>query len=165
MEAGNVFKAALQNDWLNAFPELSAFSKDKLYKLVGPLIIGIELIKMRSGEDYRLHFVVYSLWGVSWAYVKHQVYFGDMIESVKHELPVSLEGNLDLNSIIKIFNLTMIKNHRLDSDHFKAFYIDVETWLVELSEKVKNPQSFIHQVQINKEDRKISKLKSSEILF
>jgi len=231
MPIDNLTKKTIQNDWLNAFPELSPYSKDKLYKLVGPLIIGIELIKMRSGEDYRPHFVVYSLWGGKMGddikgclagptilkefhnkknlqftipYVKHEVYFRDMIESVKHELPVSLEGNLDLNSIIKMFNdylqtppLSVGKNSYLQAlmqaekmktvlyvaneekaeqilDEIKAvdwdltsfgdWNVNVMDWFKSLDKIIANRDHFIKQVNLNRQDSKISKLNSSEII-
>lgn len=55
-------KKKVTKDWLNAFPKLSAFAQNKLYKIAGPTIIGIELIKLPYSEEYRPHFVIYSLW-------------------------------------------------------------------------------------------------------
>ena len=52
-----IFKA-----WQNAFPQLTLYSQNNLYKKVGPIIIGIELIRLPRTEEYRPHFVMYPLW-------------------------------------------------------------------------------------------------------
>jgi len=220
-------KKKLSQDWQNTFPELSLFSRDKLYKTLGPIIIGLELIKLPFDDDYRPHFVAYPLWKkdikacLNYPFVLQEFYndknlqynlpydnvdenlYKDVIKKNSIQSPIKFNGDVTIKDVMyglevyakkapmlssrdsrayglfleakmkialyvndELANeiLTMIKNHRWDSDHFKAFNIDVGTWLAELSEEVKNPQSFIRQIQINKEDRKIIKLKSSEIL-
>src|SRR5688572_26669800 len=58
-------KAAKKNiklDWLGAFPNLRAHSQNKFYKILGPTIIGIELINLPNQPAYRPHLVCYPLW-------------------------------------------------------------------------------------------------------
>ena len=50
-------------DWSNSFPDLSIYKKNKIYKIVGPIVVGIELINLPNLNAYRPYFVVYSLWG------------------------------------------------------------------------------------------------------
>ena len=56
-------KKKVIEDWQNAFPQLTLYDQDKLYKVVGPVIIGLELIKLPRTDEYRPHFVIYSLCG------------------------------------------------------------------------------------------------------
>jgi hypothetical protein len=55
-------KKKISHNWLNEFPELSLFAQNKLYKVLGLFIIGIEIIKMPGSDDYRPYFVCYPLW-------------------------------------------------------------------------------------------------------
>lgn len=57
-------KKQITSSWLSQFPELTAYSQIKLYKVLGPMIIGIELLTVPRSEDYRPHFVIYPLWKV-----------------------------------------------------------------------------------------------------
>ncbi len=59
----NNMKKITFKKWGEIFPELKLYSSGKLYRRLGPLIIGIELIKLPWIEEYRPHFVMYSLWG------------------------------------------------------------------------------------------------------
>lgn len=55
-------KKIITEEWVKAFPDLSAYAQNKLYKIVGPFVLGIELINLPRSENYRPHFVIYSLW-------------------------------------------------------------------------------------------------------
>lgn len=55
-------KKIITEEWVKAFPNLSANAQNKLYKIVGPFVLGIELINLPRSENYRPHFVIYSLW-------------------------------------------------------------------------------------------------------
>jgi hypothetical protein len=55
-------KKSVYASWLNHFTDLSAYNKGNFYKVLGPNIIGIELIKLPFSEDYRPHFAIYPLW-------------------------------------------------------------------------------------------------------
>jgi hypothetical protein len=49
--------------WLNLFPDLKAFHENKLIKILGPTVVGIELVPLPRVPKYRPYFVVYSLFG------------------------------------------------------------------------------------------------------
>lgn len=55
-------KKIITDEWLKTFPNLNALSRNKLYKIIGPFICGIELVNLPRSQEYRPHFVVYSLW-------------------------------------------------------------------------------------------------------
>jgi hypothetical protein len=114
-------------DWENALPQLTLYAKNKLYKRVGPLIVGIELVKLPMSDEYRPHFVLYPLWkkdvktsldypiilneyynkkGLQFSipYDKHRVFFADALQAVKSQSPVSFEGMVGLNDLISAFD-------------------------------------------------------------
>ncbi|WP_412468737.1 hypothetical protein [Pedobacter sp. KLB.chiD] len=221
-------KKKLAEDWQNAFPHLSLYSRNKLYKVVGPIVIGLELIKLPYDDEYRPHFVAYPLWEKNlkecfdYPFILQEFHndknlqynipykeagktlLGDVVEKINIQSPIKFNGDVSIHFLLHRLNqyaekapmlsnkntlsfghfleakmkialyvnnevaneiLTKIKNHRWDGDHFKVFNIDVETWLAELSEEAKNPESFFQKIQMNKAERKISKLKSSGIMI
>ncbi len=122
----NDMKKKVTEDWQNAFPQLVKYAKNKYYKIVGPLIIGIELIKLPRVEEYRPHFVIYSLWGnkvgkdlksclsgpimlkeffntkglqFSIPYIKHSAEFSEVLKAVKKQLPFTLDGDVSLKQV------------------------------------------------------------------
>lgn len=117
-------KKKVSLDWQNAFPELGKFSQNKLYKIVGPLILGLELIKLPGGQEYRPHFVMYSLWdndlktclsrpimlnefhdkkGLQFfiSYEGHENNFSDAVKSIKNQSLIPLNGDITLKKIFK----------------------------------------------------------------
>ncbi len=42
-------KVKVTKDWLQAFPELVAYGANRFYKISGPMIWGIDLIKLPRG--------------------------------------------------------------------------------------------------------------------
>ena len=56
-----------------------------------------------------------------------------------------------------------INSRSWDANHFKAWGIDVSTWLQSLQEKMSKREDFLKQIEVNKQDKKILQLKSSEI--
>jgi hypothetical protein len=56
-------KKKIAADWQMAFPELTKFAQNKLYKIVGPLVTGIDLINIQLSDGYRPYFTIYPLWG------------------------------------------------------------------------------------------------------
>ena len=122
----SALKKTILVDWLTAFPSLTGYSNNKLYKIVGPLIIGLELIKLPFEEAYRPHFFVYSLWGnkagkdiqaclsvpilllefknmkgrqYSIPYAEHSIFFDEVKESVRRQLPLPFDRDIPLNEI------------------------------------------------------------------
>ncbi|MGN7706892.1 hypothetical protein [Chryseobacterium sp. 22543] len=55
-------KKNVYNSWLNNFSQLTPYNKDKFYKIVGPVVIGLEILKLPRAETYRPHFAIYPLW-------------------------------------------------------------------------------------------------------
>lgn len=222
-------KKKVIEDWQNAFPQLTMYTQNKLYKIVGCCIIGIELIKSPHTESYSPYFVFYSLWGnrlgkdikaclagpivlrdfknkkgfqYDIPYEKHGVFLDDMLDSVKNQTPLPFEGNISLKKIASAIDdsskmppLSAAPNSYLqaalqeaklkvalfigvaeaqsvweeiskrnwDTNHFKAFGIDVSKWLQNLNEAITNRDEFLKQVEANKEDKKIAKLQRSEL--
>ena len=57
-------KGLTEKKWLNEYNGLKKFKNGKLYCITGPFILGVELIKLPRVQEYRPHFVVYSLYGL-----------------------------------------------------------------------------------------------------
>ena len=53
----------INKDWENAFPQLKWIDSNKLFEIVGPLLIGIELVKSKFGNQYKPYLIVSSLFG------------------------------------------------------------------------------------------------------
>jgi hypothetical protein len=123
IENSGEMKRKIIEEWRNSFPELSIFANNKLYKVVGPLVLGIELIKLPRTEEYRPHFVIYGLWekdikscldapimlkefynrkGLQYSipYEKHGNYFYEVVESAKNLTAGLFGGNISLKNII-----------------------------------------------------------------
>jgi hypothetical protein len=122
----NVTTKKVIEDWDNAFPQLSIYAQDKLYKVVGPLIFGLEIIKLPRTEEYRPHFTVYALWentvkdclaypiylsefkdnrGFQYSipYEQHKLKFNEVAENVKKQLPLPLEGSITIHKMTTVF--------------------------------------------------------------
>ncbi|MEZ4921387.1 MAG: hypothetical protein R2792_19995 [Saprospiraceae bacterium] len=120
-------KKQVAEDWQNAFPQLVRYAQNKYYKILGPLLVGIELVKRSSIEKYSPHFVIYSLWGnkagkdlkaclsgpialkpfynkkgqeIYIPYNKHEVEFLEVLKAVKNQLPFSMEGDVSLKKVM-----------------------------------------------------------------
>ena len=115
-------KKKVAEDWQNAFPQLAVYAPHKYYKIVGPIITGLELVKLPRSEDYRPHFVCYPLWkdnlktcldtpiilkefynkkGLQFSipYAKHDTFFSDVLSAAKKQMPIPLEGDVSLKSL------------------------------------------------------------------
>jgi hypothetical protein len=222
-------KKKVIDDWQNAFPQLTIYAQNKLYKVVGSCVLGIELIKSPHTESYSPYFVIYSLWGnrlgndikacmsgpillrdfknkkgyqYDIPYEKHNVFFYDVVDSIKNQTPLPFEGNISLkllassiedssqkpplsaapNSYLqallqeakfktalfisseeaqKVFY--QINKRSWDLNHFKACGVNVNEWLQSLQTTITNRDEFLKQIEINKQDKKISQLNSSEL--
>jgi hypothetical protein len=115
-------KKKVIEDWQNAFLQLTVYAQNKAYKVVGSCILGIELIKSSNAENYSPYFVLYPLWKqdvkaclnypiilkdfknkkgiqVEVPYEKHSSFFYDIVESVKEQTPLLVEGNISFKRI------------------------------------------------------------------
>lgn len=125
MKIEREIKKKIASDWLNAFPQLSAYTQNKLYKILGCCVVGIELINLPKSDEYSPHFTVYSMWerdpkafldrsslleqilnrkGLQFSipYSKHEYYVGEAIECVKKQVRISLNGDVTLNAWFKL---------------------------------------------------------------
>lgn len=216
-------------EWQNVFPKFTFYSQNKLYKVIGPIIMGIELIKLPRSENYRPHFVIYTLFGnrvgndiksclsgpillreyynkkggqISISYEKHNNFFSDILESIKEQTPILFKENIILKDIIFLFEeyskkpplsaapysflqasiqavklkislyisedeaqkiLKQINIESWDQDHFRDCDVDITKWLYALEAIILNRDEFLKQIEINKNDKKIAKLQSSEL--
>lgn len=227
MAVAKELKKSVNEEWLNAFPQLSSFAQNKLYKIVGLCIIGIELIKSPFSEEYSPYFVIYSLWekdskscfsgpilmnrlinkkGLQFdiPYVKHSTYFSDAIECFEKQIPVSLNGEITLKSLFEfidsLFSEMLVKTNSAQQaklfelkfysalyignqaqiqnvlnqiqkvsknwnmQMFELWYGNFDLWIQGLQERESNREDFIKQIGVNKQDKKILKLKSSELI-
>lgn len=219
-------KKRITEEWLISVLQLSAFAQNKLYRIVGCTIIGIELVKLPKVEDYRPHFVLYPLWksdlkncldnptilveisnkkGLQFSipYLKHNSYFNEAIECLKKQVPILWNEKIALKSLFDIvdnrFNDILIKSNSAQQaklfelkfysalytgnqsqvqnvlnqiqqasknwnmQMFEMWYGKFDIWLQGLQEKASNREEFLKQVENNKQDKKISQLKSSEL--
>jgi hypothetical protein len=126
MGLDKTIKKKVIEDWQNAFPQLTMYAQNKLYKVVGSCIFGVELIKSPYTESYSPYFVLYSLWGNRMGndikacmaapillrdfknkkgyqydipYEKHSVFFNDVVNNVKNQTPLPFEGNISLKQL------------------------------------------------------------------
>lgn len=64
MIASNIKKEIIR-DWSDNFADLSVYTQNKLYKICGAFLLGIEILSLPRSEDYRPIFVCYPLWKVN----------------------------------------------------------------------------------------------------
>jgi hypothetical protein len=225
MAVDKTIKKKITEDWLNAFPQLSVYSQNKLYKTIGPLIIGLELIKSPFTDSYSPYFMMYSLWkrdikinldypivlkyfknkkGFQFEipYEQHSIFFEEVLDSIHKQLPISFDEGISLDKILSVLDgfskipplsaapnsylqavlyeaklkislytssddanliLDEIQNKDWDTNHFKACGKDVSNWILGLHECVTSRGRFLKQIELNKQDKKISKLLTSEL--
>lgn len=122
MEIDKKIKKKVIEDWQNAFPQLTMYAQNKLYKVVGPCVLGIELIKSPHTESYSPYFVLYPIWkrdinasldypiflrdfknkrGLQYdiPYEKHSIFFDDVVDSIKSQTLLPFEGNISFKKI------------------------------------------------------------------
>ena len=120
-------KKKVIKDWQNAFPDLTLYGQNKLYKIVGPIVIGLEFINSSNGDTYRPYFVMYPLWeadlktslgapfvlkvyynkkGLQYSipYKQHDALFSDAAEYVKKQTPLYIDNNISLRSIFSVID-------------------------------------------------------------
>jgi hypothetical protein len=126
MAIDKTIKKKVIEDWQNAFPQLTMYAQNKLYKVVGSCVLGIELIKSPHTESYSPYFVLYPIWkkdikasldypiflsdfknkkGYQYdiPYEKHSVFFDEVVNSVKNQTPLPFEGNIYLKQLVTSF--------------------------------------------------------------
>ena len=127
MAVNKEIKSKVNEAWLTAIPKLSMFAQNKLYKVVGPIIIGFELIKSPFSDNYSPHFVIYPLWkhdvkgnfdypillkkiknkmGFEYniPYEKHTLFFNDVIISIQNQTQLVFDENISLKKILSVLD-------------------------------------------------------------
>ncbi len=131
----------IANEWQINFTNLTPFGINKFYKIIGPFVYGIELLKLPFSHAYRPQYVFYALWGNKFGNslidclrgptiihnIKNKKGFQfdipysqnnlskEAIECTKMQLPIPIVGDVNLHDLFmfvnKKFNDTLIKNH------------------------------------------------------
>ena len=122
MKIDRELKQEINKEWQKTFPQLGSYTQNKFYKVLGTLIVGIELIKVPFMEQYRPHFVIYTLFdkdlGTNLSeeillqefynkkgfqcdipYLKHNEYFKEVVSCIYKQLPISLEVDIQIDKI------------------------------------------------------------------
>jgi hypothetical protein len=159
-------------DWHKVFPALTIYSTNRLYKVLGCLVIGIELIKLPRVEKYRPHFVLYPLWkknikeclenpimlgefynekGLQFdiPYEKHAVYFKSTVESVKRQLPLSFEGDIlvkEINTVLEKYTQTPPLN-AVSNSYLQAKLKEMKLLINLYNNNVDEIQNIVQQIQ------------------
>ncbi|MBC8602844.1 hypothetical protein H8784_14085 [Parabacteroides acidifaciens] len=91
--------------WGEAFPCLTAFSPTAFYMTLDIAVIGIRLMPLIGGEEYRPHFMCYPLWRENNNMnMKDGIFMQQMYNAKKMQLDVSYLANQD--TIKKAIDLT-----------------------------------------------------------
>ncbi|MFZ1789271.1 MAG: hypothetical protein WAT92_13190 [Saprospiraceae bacterium] len=127
MSIENKIKKEIAQKWNNEFPDLSQFAQNKLYKIIGPLIGGIEIFNQPRSEDYRPYIAWYPLWNIGIAncfkepiilqeirnkkgmlydipYRKNDIYFTELVMEIKRQMYFSFSGDIQLQELIKLID-------------------------------------------------------------
>lgn len=225
MIANNIKKEII-NNWSNAFKDLSVYAQNKIYKVYGAFVFGIEIISLPRKEDYRPIFVCYPLWksGIKQCleepifmqeiynekrlqfnipYINHLHFFQEAVECTSTQSPILLQQNISLSQLFEVINsqfsqgivraspVAQIK--LIEAKIFAALYVNnlekcndvlvelnktlksyspellewkygkLDVWLQSLQTTVSNRDDFLKQIEVNKQDKKIARLNSSEL--
>lgn len=226
----NKTKKIITEKWLRAFPDLSAFAQNKLYKIIGPFICGIELINLPRSENYRPHFVIYPLYKkdikscLEYPALMFEFYNnkklqlnlpyddvnGKFIEAqniVFNDLKISLKNNVKLNCFYEQITDTLMNSNTYsymshtrkyillyELKFYVALYVGCEVelnsivnqiqqlskdwdmqvleklrgkfdlWVQSLHITISDRDDFLKQIETNKQDKKVSRLRSSELI-
>ncbi len=127
MAISKEIKKKVIEDWQNALPQLSLYAQDKLYKVTGSIVVGLELIKLPRTAAYRPHFVIYPLWkkdlkssldypillkeyynkkGLQYSipYERHNIFFNDVLDSIEKQSPLPFEGDIDSKKLMSVLD-------------------------------------------------------------
>jgi hypothetical protein len=227
MTIPNSIKKDILNDWSKEFQGLSPYAQNKLYKVIGPFVTGIEIFKLPRADDYRPYFVCYPLWKsnekecldesiifqeiknkkelqFNIPYIKHGIFYQEAAECTRKQIPISFDRDESLKNLFEAinnqFSYILVKSSPVqqaklfEAKIFAALYVNdmalvekvlgelnksskswapnlfewkfgkLEDWLQGLQEKINSRDEFIKQVETNKQDKKISQLKRSELI-
>lgn len=219
-------KKEIINNWSDNFATLSVYAQNKLYKICGPFVLGIEILNLPRTEDYRPIFVCYPLWkfrikecleepvfiqeiydkkGFQFniPYTKHYNFFPVAVECTKKQVLILGVQDISIKQLFEVlnkqFSQTMIKSSPVgqaklfEAKLLSALYVNdmdvvervrneiyntskawlptlfewkygkLDIWLQSLQILISNRDEFLKQIELNKQDKKIGKLQSSEL--
>ncbi len=132
MSVSTADKKEIVNIWMGAYPSLYPYTQDKLYMVLGPFVMGIEIIKLPRVDDYRPHFVLYPLYGnlsgnklkdcmnfpvllleffnkkglqYSIPYINSLTLAQKVIKAVAQQLPFKIGGDVMISSLHKLIDI------------------------------------------------------------
>ena len=136
MSIESKIKKEIVQKWNLEFPNLSQFAQNKLYKILGSIVGGIEIFNQPRSDDYRPYIVWYPLWksnlkecfrepiilqeirnkkGMLYdiPYKENETYFKEVVINTKQQLSFSFSGNISLLELFRLidsqFSHTLIK--------------------------------------------------------
>lgn len=226
MSISSETKKEIANDWLNKFPQLSIYTNSKLYKIIGPIAAGIEIVKLPRADEYRPYFVCYSLWDekdcmdgplllqeistpkgeqLNVPYSKHADHFESISEYAKNQILISFEENVHIKRLLEmisfglgdplmrisppsqillytlkfhsvlyvndpllinqVLNEILLASKSWQPNLFEWKFGSFDNWLKEIKAKIDHRELFLKQIAINKQEKKLAKLKYSELVM
>lgn len=222
----NSIKKEIINEWSEDFRHLSVYTQNKLYRVLGPFVIGLELSKLPWSEEFRPTFTCYPLWKsdvkkcleesifleeidnkkglqLNIPYMKHSLFFKEAVECTKRQVSILEYQDISLKQLFEVFDKQffqiLIKNSPVGQakllkgkfcgalyvndtkaikkvleelnklskswspDLFEWKYGKLDAWLQSLHDVITHRDEFFKQIEINKQDKKITKLQSSEL--
>ena len=112
-------KAEIKKLWLKNFPSLKSYGVNKLYKIVGPFIVGIELINLPRVKEYRPHFVLYPLYGnINGKSLKDCLSYPPILfefydkKKLQYNIPIDLKNRLNKDVINRVSRLKILVSQR-----------------------------------------------------
>lgn len=83
------------------------------------------------------------------------------LQAVLQEAKLKIALSISCEGAQRLFE--QIKKRSWDVNHFKACGVDINVWVQSLQTTISNRDEFLQQIEANKQDKKISQLKSSEL--
>lgn len=121
----NELMKQISNDWANVLsPNMGKYSPKKFFKIMGPILIGIELDFSMHSQSYEPNFVAYGLWGYGKSrkistnpfiflnyrmiggitfrinYSKHNYEYPAFLELIKEKTPILFEPAISFTEIL-----------------------------------------------------------------
>jgi hypothetical protein len=114
-------KSAVLRDWAGELRQLGRYGQNKLYQVVGPIVLGVEILPVTGMGWYRPHMVCFPLWKedakaclaeptvleqayderglqLDVPYEKHAKFFGVALAGIRRKFP-NLQGSASLTEV------------------------------------------------------------------
>ena len=121
-------KKEVVENWSASFLDLSVYGRNKLFKICGPFLLGIEITSLPGvTKKYRPHFVVYPLWKMSItqcveepvftqeicnkrgfqfsiSYADHARFFQEAVECTKRQASILGHDHVSISQLFEVFD-------------------------------------------------------------